>query len=426
MRLPQLEDLPALEGAAVLVRADLNVPLGTGPAGEVVVADDFRIRAALPTLRFLLDQGATVTVCSHLGRPKGRPDDRYRMAPVAERLQALLAAEGMEAPDLHVLENLRFDPGEEANDADFVARLVAGQDCYVDDAFGAAHRAHASVVGPPALLPSAAGRLLAREVEVLSALRDAPARPFVAVLGGAKVSDKLGVLRVLLERVDRVVVGGGMCFTFLAAAGHAIGGSLVEADMVETCADLLAEGDRIVLPVDIVALGPAGTLGGSGGGGQDTAGRGAAAEGPGEGGSPRRGGSPEEGGGSGHGGKPEDGVATYGLDLPEGWRGLDIGPASAVRFAEIVSEAATVFWNGPMGVFEDPRFAAGTEAVARAVAAAPGFTVVGGGDSAAALERFGLASSVDHLSTGGGASLELLERGDLPGLEALRRWVGGA
>lgn len=426
MRLPQLEDLPALEGAAVLVRADLNVPLGTGPAGEVVVADDFRIRAALPTLRFLLDQGATVTVCSHLGRPKGRPDDRYRMAPVAERLQALLAAEGMEAPDLHVLENLRFDPGEEANDADFVARLVAGQDCYVDDAFGAAHRAHASVVGPPALLPSAAGRLLAREVEVLSALRDAPARPFVAVLGGAKVSDKLGVLRALLERVDRVVVGGGMCFTFLAAAGHAIGGSLVEADMVETCADLLAEGDRIVLPVDIVALGPAGTLGGSGGGGQDTAGRGAAAEGPGEGGSPRRGGSPEEGGGSGHGGKPEDGVATYGLDLPEGWRGLDIGPASAVRFAEIVSEAATVFWNGPMGVFEDPRFAAGTEAVARAVAAAPGFTVVGGGDSAAALERFGLASSVDHLSTGGGASLELLERGDLPGLEALRRWVGGA
>ena len=426
MRLPQLEDLPALEGAAVLVRADLNVPLGTGPAGEVVVADDFRIRAALPTLRFLLDQGATVTVCSHLGRPKGRPDDRYRMAPVAERLQALLAAEGMEAPDLHVLENLRFDPGEEANDADFVARLVAGQDCYVDDAFGAAHRAHASVVGPPALLPSAAGRLLAREVEVLSALRDAPARPFVAVLGGAKVSDKLGVLRALLERVDRVVVGGGMCFTFLAAAGHAIGGSLVEADMVETCADLLAEGDRIVLPVDIVALGPAGTLGGSGGGGQDTAGRGAAAEGPGEGGSPRRGGSPEEGGGSGHGGKPEDGVATYGLDLPEGWRGLDIGPASAVRFAEIVSEAATVFWNGPMGVFEDPRFAAGTEAVARAVAAAPGFTVVGGGDSAAALERFGLASSVDHLSTGGGASLELLERGDLPGLEALQRWVGGA
>lgn len=426
MRLPQLEDLPALEGAAVLVRADLNVPLGTGPAGEVVVADDFRIRAALPTLRFLLDQGATVTVCSHLGRPKGRPDDRYRMAPVAERLQALLAAEGMEAPDLHVLENLRFDPGEEANDADFVARLVAGQDCYVDDAFGAAHRAHASVVGPPALLPSAAGRLLAREVEVLSALRDAPARPFVAVLGGAKVSDKLGVLRALLERVDRVVVGGGMCFTFLAAAGHAIGGSLVEADMVETCAELLAEGERIVLPVDIVALGPAGTLGGSGGGGQDTAGRGAAAEGPGEGGSPRRGGSPEEGGGSGHGGKPEDGVATYGLDLPEGWRGLDIGPASAVRFAEIVSEAATVFWNGPMGVFEDPRFAAGTEAVARAVAAAPGFTVVGGGDSAAALERFGLASSVDHLSTGGGASLELLERGDLPGLEALRRWVGGA
>ncbi len=410
MRLPQLEDLPALEGAAVLVRADLNVPLGTGSAGEVVVADDFRIRAALPTLRFLLEQGATVTVCSHLGRPKGRPDDRYRMAPVAERLHALLAAEGMGAADLHVLENLRFDPGEEANDADFVARLVAGQDCYVDDAFGAAHRAHASVVGPPALLPSAAGRLLAREVEVLSALRDAPARPFVAVLGGAKVSDKLGVLRALLERVDRVVVGGGMCFTFLAAAGHAIGGSLVEADMVETCAELLAEGERIVLPVDIVALGPAGTLGGAGGS------AGAAAGG-------------EQGsavGGPGDGGNPEEGVATYGLDLPEGWRGLDIGPASAVRFAEIVSEAATVFWNGPMGVFEDPRFAAGTEAVARAVAAAPGFTVVGGGDSAAALERFGLASSVDHLSTGGGASLELLERGDLPGLEALRRWVGGA
>ncbi len=360
MDLPVLEDLPPVDGRRVLVRSDLNVPLDDGR-----IVDDLRIRAALPTLRWLLDQGAAVVACSHLGRPDGEPDPRYSMDPVRERLGELV-------PGVELLDNLRFDPGETADDPDFVARLVDGMDAYVDDAFGAAHRAHASIVGPPRTLPSAAGRLLAAEVEVLLGLRRDPKRPFVAVLGGAKASDKLGVIDALLAVADTVVVGGGMCFTFLAARGHATGDSLLEADRVDRCRQLLeAHGDRILLPDDIVA--------------------------------------------------ERDGeVRNVGRDVPDGWRGLDIGPGSAAAFGDTVHDAGSVFWNGPMGMFEDPRFEAGTRTVAEAVAEARGFTVVGGGDSAAAAARFGLADRIDHVSTGGGASLELLERGDLPGLEALR------
>ena len=369
MSVPTLEDLGDLAGKRVLLRADFNVPLRDG-----VITDDLRIRAALPTITWLQEAGATVTACSHLGRPKGEPDPRYAMAPVSARLAEL-------APGVELLENLRFNPGETANDAAFVAELIAGQDAYVLDAFGAAHRPHASVVGPPQFLPSAAGRLLQREVEVLMPLRSDPARPFVVVLGGSKVSDKLGVIEALGAVADTMLIGGGMCFTFLAAAGHGVGDSLLEADEVATCERLLASGMRIVVPSDIVALDAAGTIGDPDAGGE---------------------------------------VVSVGADVPDGFRGLDIGPGTAAEFADVIAGAGTVFWNGPMGVFEDPRFAAGTRAVAEALADARGFTVVGGGDSAAAVAEFGLAAEMDHISTGGGASLELLEQGDLPGLAALR------
>ena len=369
MSVPTLEDLGDLAGKRVLLRADFNVPLRDG-----VITDDLRIRAALPTIVWLQEAGATVTACSHLGRPKGEPDPRYSMAPVRERLAEL-------APGVELLENLRFNPGETANDPAFVAELIAGQDAYVLDAFGAAHRSHASVVGPPQFLPSAAGRLLQREVEVLMPLRSDPARPFVVVLGGSKVSDKLGVIEALGAVADTMLIGGGMCFTFLAAAGHGIGDSLLEADEVATCERLLSSGMRIVVPSDIVALDAAGTIGDPDAGGE---------------------------------------VVSVGADVPDGFRGLDIGPGTAAEFADVIAGAGTVFWNGPMGVFEDPRFAAGTRAVAEALADARGFTVVGGGDSAAAVAEFGLAAEMDHISTGGGASLELLEQGDLPGLDALR------
>jgi phosphoglycerate kinase len=367
---PVLEDLPPLAGRRVLLRADFNVPLRDGE-----IADDLRIRAALPTIRWLGDQGAHVTAATHLGRPAGAPDPRYSVEPVRARLAEL-------APGVELLENLRFDPGEEADDPAFVARLVDGFDAYVNDAFGASHRAHASIVGPPRTLPSAAGRLLAREVEVLCGLRDRPRRPFVAILGGSKVSDKLKVIRALLGVADELLIGGGMCFTFLAAGGASVGDSLCEEDMVATCRALLDEhGDRLVLPTDVTALGPGGKL-------MD----------------------PDAGGD----------VRQVGRSVPAGWIGVDIGPGTAADFGDRIAEARTVFWNGPMGVFEDPRFAAGTRAVAQAVADSAAFTVVGGGDSAAALAQFGLDGEVDHVSTGGGASLELLEQGDLPGLEALR------
>jgi phosphoglycerate kinase len=369
MSVPSLEDLGDVSGKRVLLRADFNVPLS---GGEIV--DDLRIRAALPTIHELQEAGAEVTACSHLGRPKGAPDPKYSMDPVRERLGEL-------APGCGLLENLRFDPGETTNDPAFVAELIAGQDLYVNDAFGASHRAHASIVGPPAFLPSAAGRLLQREVEVLLPMRNDPARPFVCILGGAKVSDKLGVIEALSTVADALVIGGGMAFTFLKAQGHAVGSSLLEEDQVETCRRLLDSDITLHIPSDITALGPGGKIGDPSAGGE---------------------------------------VRQVGADVPDGWMGLDIGPGSAAAFTDVVEEARTIFWNGPMGVFEDPRFEAGTRTMAEAVARARGFTVVGGGDSAAAVAQFGLGDDIDHISTGGGASLELLEQGDLPGLEALR------
>jgi phosphoglycerate kinase len=369
VRVPQLEDLGDVHGKSVLLRTDFNVPLSKGQ-----ITDDLRIRAALPTIEWLVAHGANVTACSHLGRPKGKPDPKYSMEPVRHLLATL-------APSVGLLENLRFDAGEEKNDPDFVRNLIAGFDFYVNDAFGASHRAHSSIVGPPQFLPSAAGRLLAKEVEVLTGLRSHPKRPFVAILGGAKISDKLGVVEALLEIVDSLIIGGGMCFTFLKAKGHSIGSSLCEDNMVETCKRLLASGKSIHLPSDIVALGPGGKIGDPSAGGD---------------------------------------VRQLGVNIPDGWMGLDIGPGTAAEFSDVILDARTVLWNGPMGVFEDPRFEAGTRTIAQAVAETKGFTVIGGGDSAAAVKEFGFADKVDWVSTGGGASLELIEQGDLPGLVALR------
>ena len=365
---PRLEDLGDVEGKRVLVRVDFNVPMR---AGEIT--DDLRIKAALPTLRWLKKRGATVVACSHLGRPDGEVVASLSMDPVRARLNELL-------PDIELLENLRFNAGEKANDPAFVRELIQGIDLYVNDAFGASHRSHASIVGPPQHVPSAAGRLLEKEVEILGGLRTNAKRPFVAVLGGSKVSDKLGVIEALLKKVDQLVVGGGMCFTFLAAQGHHVGASLLEEDMIETCAALLEQAQgRIVVPHDLTALSPGGKIMGPGGE-----------------------------------------VRQAGVNLPDGWMGLDIGPGTAAEFTDIILEARTVFWNGPMGVFEDPRFVAGTKTVAQALVDSRAFTVVGGGDSAAAIAQFGMSREIDHISTGGGASLELLENGDLPGLESLR------
>lgn len=376
--LPLLEDLPDVKGRRVLVRVDFNVPLSRDDEdGPARVADDFRIRAALPTLKWLSDRGASVTACTHLGRPKGREDARFTVAPVRERLAEL-------APEVKLLENLRFDPGEEAGDSAFVERLVDDFDAYVNDAFGASHRAHASIVGPPAVLPSAAGRLLAREVEVLGGLLGGPPRPFVAVVGGAKVADKLAVLRALLDKVDLLIVGGGMSYTFLAAQGRSVGCSLLDPVSIDKCKALMKEaGDRLLLPTDIVALAPDGSIGdGSSGTGE---------------------------------------FSVFEGDIPNDYDGVDIGPATRESFARALEYAKTVFWNGPVGAFEDDRFSVGTRAVAEAIVRSSAFSVVGGGDSAAALDRFGLEGQVGFVSTGGGASLELLEHGDLPGLEALRR-----
>ncbi len=366
---PRLEDLGDLDGRSVLVRADFNVPISDGE-----ITDDLRIRAALPTLRHLIGAGASVTACTHLGRPKGAPDPKYSVEPVRAKLAEWV-------PEVTLLDNLRFDPGETANDPAFVQTLIEGHDAYVNDAFGASHRAHASIVGPPQFLPSAAGRLLHREVEVLGGMSDNPRRPFVAVMGGSKVSDKLAVIEALLENVDALIVGGGMCFTFLKAKGHSIGASLCEDDMVDTCRALLDGPKPIHLPYDITAMSPDAKLF-----------------------------EPEAGGE----------VRQIGVEIPDGWMGVDIGPGSAAQFGDVIHEAGTVLWNGPMGVFEDPRFSGGTGAVAQAMADTKAFTIVGGGDSAAAAKQFKVDRDMDHVSTGGGASLELIEKGDLPGLEALR------
>lgn len=382
-----------VRGRRVLLRADLNVPLDGGR-----ITDDGRIRAVLPTLDALRQAGAAVVVCSHLGRPKGEPDPRYSLAPVAVRLGELLGATvhfaadtvgesaravagGLAAEQVALLENVRFHPGEtskgDAERAAFADQLAALADVYVDDAFGAVHRKHASVVDVAARLPSYAGYLVAREVEVLNRLTGSPATPYLVVLGGAKVSDKLAVIDALLPKVDRLLIGGGMCFTFLVARGYEVGGSLLEPEMVDTCRALLDRaGDRIVLPTDVVAA--------------DAFAADAA-------------------------------HATVPVDrIPADRMGLDIGPDTAAAFAQALAGAATVFWNGPMGVFELPPFRQGTLEVARAVGACDGFTVVGGGDSAAAVRALDLdESTFDHISTGGGASLEYLEGKLLPGLSAL-------
>lgn len=372
-----LEDLEAalggLESKRILVRCDFNVPIKDGG-----IADDMRIRAALPTLLWLLERGASVVIGTHFGRPEGKYDERYSTQLLKPRVEEL-------APGVELLENLRFNAGEVANDQEFVDFLIGGAggqafDGYVNDAFGVSHRAHASVVGPPRQLPSAAGRLLETEIEVLGNLRSSPKRPFVAVLGGAKVSDKLGVIEALLEVVDRLLIGGGMCFTFLKAMGFSVGDSLCEDDQVETCKRIIEGGASILLPNDITALSPDGVIGA----------------------------------GNGE-------VRQMGCSIPDGWKGLDIGPGSAAEFSDALHEARTVFWNGPMGMFEDSRFAAGTRSVAQALADSRAFSVVGGGDSAAAVADVGLTPYMDHISTGGGASLEFLELGDLPGLQALRK-----
>ena len=385
--IPRLEDLPLGRGRRVLVRVDLNVPLEDG-----VITDDLRITTALPTVEWLREKDVAVVVAGHLGRPKGAPDSQYSMAPVAARLGELLGREvplaprvvgaavepyvaSLEGGDVVMLENLRFERGETTDDPAFATNLCELADAYVNEAFGASHRAHASIMGPPRVLPSAGGRLLFREVETLSRLLEAGEHPFVAVLGGAKVSDKLGVIEALLGRCDAILVGGAMMFTFFLAQGHSVGVSLVEPEMVDDCRRLLESG-RVRIPTDVVVA--------------------------------------EE--------ITDDAEARVvrADAMPADAKGLDIGPETAEAFSAEIGAAALLLWNGPMGVFEMTPFAAGTRAVADAVARCPGFTVVGGGDSAAAVRRFGLGDRIDHVSTGGGASLEFIEQGDLPGLKALR------
>jgi phosphoglycerate kinase len=373
-----LEDLD-VEGKRVLVRVDFNVPLDEAQN----ITDDARIRAALPTLNELREKGARLLLAAHLGRPKDR-EPAFSLRPAAERLSELLGVDVVLADDLDsvpdgdvvMLENVRYEPGETKNDPELAKRYAALADVYVNDAFGAAHRAHASTEAVAHLLPSAAGRLLEREVATLRGILDDPQRPLVAVVGGAKVTDKIGVLDAFLERADEILIGGAMCFPFFKAQGHSVGSSLCEEAGVEPAARILRAGvDKVQLPVDLVA-------------GEEF-----------NADTPVR--------------------AIDGVDVPEGWMGLDIGPSTAERYADAVKDAGTVFWNGPMGAFELPPFAAGTRTVAEAVAVSAATTVVGGGDSAAALAQFGLTGMVDHVSTGGGASLELVEGKPLPGVEAL-------
>jgi phosphoglycerate kinase len=389
-------------GRRVLVRVDFNVPLaGHAPGLEAeevgrTVADEMRIQAALPTIELLRERGAALVLASHLGRPGGKPDPELSLAPVGKRLGELLGIEVQQAPaviggdvdllagalgpgDVLLLENTRFEPGEAENDPKLAAALAQLADLYVNDAFGAAHRAHASTEGVARHLPGYAGLLLQRELEELIAVVESPRRPLVVVLGGAKVSDKVGVIDRFLEVADWILIGGAMCFSFFRAQGVATGDSLVEERGITLAAEALerAEGSEceLMLPVDLVL------------------GRSFDAD------TERR--------------------ESDCVEVPDGWMGLDVGPRTAARYAEAIAGAGTVLWNGPMGAFEMEPFAAGTRTVAEAVAAAPGTTVIGGGDSVAALRKFGLDQEVDWLSTGGGASLELLEGKKLPGVEAL-------
>ena len=401
MRLRTLDDIGDVAGRRVFVRLDLNVPLADG-----VVTDDARVRASTPTLTELLERGASIVAASHLGRPKGRVDETLRLGPVAEMLAELLGrvveyvpTNGVLSPEVEqsckalafepgrvvLLENLRFDPGEEANDRAFAMRLADLADEYVDDAFGAVHRAHASVAALPEVLEeqgrtTAAGRLLQREVEALSRLLLEPARPYVAVLGGAKVSDKLGTIGALVQRVDALLVGGAMAFTFIAADGGSVGDSLVEPDRFDEVRAARARADDrgvvLQLPEDVVVA-PEKTVE-----------------------APRH--------------------TVRASEVPTGEMGLDIGPRTVEEFARSIADAKTIMWNGPMGVFELEPFGAGTRGVATAIAGSSAFAVAGGGDSLAAVKKYGLEDGFDHLSTGGGASLEFLEGRELPGIAVLQ------
>jgi phosphoglycerate kinase len=379
-------------GKRVLVRVDFNVPMSAGK-----ITDDTRIRAALPTINNLLQQGAKVVLVSHLGRPKGTIKEELRLDPVARRLEELLrvkvakanssigtaaeaAVAALEDGQVLLLENIRFYPGEEKNDPEFAAELAKLADVFVNDAFGTAHRAHASTAGVAAYLPAYAGLLMEREIRMLSKVLTQPQRPFVAIIGGVKVSDKIGVIRSLLAKVDTLIIGGGMANTFLAAKGYALGASKVEEDKLDLARELMSEADKqdvkLLLPADVVVA-------------------------------------------DAFAAEASQQIVKPELGVPEGWMALDIGPLAREEFAAALAAAATVVWNGPMGVFEFDAFALGTDAVATALAESEAFSVVGGGDSAAAIEKLGKTDAIDHISTGGGASLEFLEGKSLPGIDVL-------
>ncbi len=378
-----------VKGKRVLVRVDFNVPIKDGEVG-----DDTRIRAALPTIDYLVKQGAAVILCSHLGRPKGGPDPKYSLKPVAAHLARLMgqpvafaedcvgapaeeAAHALKAGQVLLLENTRFHPEEEKNGAEMARQLASLADLYVNDAFGSAHRAHASTEGVARYLPAVAGFLLEKEIRYLGQAIADPKHPFIAILGGAKISDKIGVIKNLLTKADQILIGGGMANTFLKAQGYPVGDSLAEDEALETARELLKEGDhKLRLPVDLVIADKFEA-------------------------------------------EAQSKVIPAGA-VPDGWRILDIGPETVAAFAKAVKGAGTVVWNGPMGVFEMPRFAEGTYGVAKAVAASGAVSIVGGGDSVAAVQQSGLADKITHISTGGGASLEMLEGLELPGVAALQ------
>lgn len=386
-----IEELP-IQGKRVFIRADFNVPID----GNMMITDDRRIRSTLPTINYAIDEGAKVVLASHLGRPKGKPDPRYTLAPVAKRLQRLLnkevvfasdcigpqvenLVEKMKPGDVLVLENLRYHAGEEKNDEIFAKALARLADFYVNDAFGAAHRLHASTGGITKFLPSAAGFLMKKEIEYLKGAVETPVRPFVAILGGSKVSGKIGVLEHLADKVDKVIVGGGMAFTFIRAMGYEVGDSLCEPDMLELAGNIVTKlrqnNVKFYLPVDCVIA--------------QTVEAGA-----------------------------ETKIVTT-QEIPKGWRALDIGPASVKLFSAALQDAKTIIWNGPMGVFEIDAFSRGTYAIAHSVADAYAMTIIGGGDTDFAVHKAGVTDAMSFISTGGGASLQLLEGKDLPGIAAL-------
>jgi 3-phosphoglycerate kinase len=379
-----------VSGKKVLVRCDFNVPLADGK-----ITDENRITGAMPTIEYLVEKGAKVILCSHMGRPKGEFNMKYTLAPVAKRLGELLGKEvklakdvigddakalaaSMENGDVILLENVRFHKEEEKNDAEFAKALASFAEVYVNDAFGTAHRAHASTAGVADYLPAVAGFLIGKELDIMGKALSDPARPFVAILGGAKVSDKIGVINNLLDKVDALIIGGAMAYTFMAANDIDTGKSLVEADKIELAKELLAKADakgvNLMIPIDNVVADAFSN---------------------------------------------DANFKTVGYDFPEGWMGLDIGPKSIELFSDVIKGAKTVIWNGPMGVSEMPNFAVGTEAVAKALAESGAVTIIGGGDSAAAVEQLGYASKMTHISTGGGASLEFLEGLVLPGIDCL-------